>query len=90
MNADLNSLDVRPTRSMVTIDPSPNGYEVKVVENMGDHILAVGPRYDFKDIRCSVATHLGKNTSGVMSKKKPEYWVSIKLMLIFNYFQFSD
>lgn len=57
---------------MVTIDPGPadsNAYEVNVIENMSDHVLATGPRYEFKDIRFTPANYLWKNTSGVAGKK---------------------
>jgi len=65
---DLNSLDVRPTRSMVAINPSPDDptkYDVDVVEDLSDHVLCTGPRYLNEDIVCSTAARLGFNTSGV-------------------------
>lgn len=66
---DLNALEVRETRPMVAIRPDPDNpaeYAVQIVDNLGDHVLATGPRYDYQDIRCSAGLHLGKNTSGVL------------------------
>lgn len=39
---------------------------VQVSDNYAEHPLVIGPGYQPKDIRCSWATYLGKNTSGVL------------------------
>lgn len=67
--AELNQLECRPPRQMISIDKDANqDYQVKVKTDLSDHVLAVGPRYQIEDVRCNVASHLADNTSGVLSK----------------------
>lgn len=86
--SDLNSLEVRPPRPMITIAPSdtsPNGYAVSVEENLGDHVLAVGPRYEYQDIKCVAANFLGRNTSGVLSKNET---VTVSFRELFHVYRY--
>lgn len=41
-------------------------YNLKVIPDLADHVLSVGPRYQIEDIRFNIATHLGPKTSGVL------------------------
>lgn len=44
-----------------------NDYKVSVKPDLSDHVLAVGPRYQIEDVKCTIAQQLGDNTSGVLS-----------------------
>lgn len=67
---DLNQMKVRPPREIVKIEATSgdSGYIVKQEESLADNILVVGERYQPVDIRSVCSIHLGKFTSGVMSK----------------------
>lgn len=62
-------MKVRPPREKILVENNGDGtteYSVKVVTDLADHVLSVGPRYEIPDIRFSLATHLGVRTSGVL------------------------
>lgn len=66
---DLNNLEPRPLRERVDIirtSDDEQRYSVMKKPNLADHVLATGPRYKIKDLRCNPANHLGFLTSGVM------------------------
>ncbi|KAL7037445.1 hypothetical protein ACKWTF_009223 [Chironomus riparius] len=65
---DLNELSVRPPRKRVLIEPSTDcKYIVKTQNDLSDHVLVVGDRYQNCDIIMSGSHNLGKLTSGVMT-----------------------
>lgn len=67
--ADLNSLKVREPIQRVAIEPGGNQkYLIRKEQNLADHVLAVGPRYQLKDFKFNVAAGLGPHTSGVLGK----------------------
>lgn len=41
-------------------------FRVNVDTDLSDHVLAVGQRYQIEDVRCSVVSTLGDNTSGLL------------------------
>lgn len=45
-------------------------YEIQLVPNMGQDILATGPRYTEDMLRIAAADHLGYHASGVLRKYK--------------------
>ncbi|KAL5274584.1 TRUB2 family protein [Megaselia abdita] len=63
---DLNALNVRPPRQILLESGGAQNVVLRKVNDLSDHILAVGPRYQIKDIKCSVVNHLGEHTSGVL------------------------
>ncbi|CAD7093409.1 unnamed protein product [Hermetia illucens] len=64
---DLNSLKVREPIQRVAIEPGGNQkYLIRKEQNLADHVLAVGPRYQLKDFKFNVAAGLGPHTSGVL------------------------
>lgn len=60
--------EVRPMISIRTRPDTSGKYDLDIVPNLADHVLATGPRYMINDIKTIPATHLGINTSGVLSK----------------------
>ncbi|XP_023230077.1 mitochondrial mRNA pseudouridine synthase Trub2-like [Centruroides sculpturatus] len=66
---DFNELEVRPPRNYVRIEgsvASGKSLSVKVVPNLADHPLVVGPRYQKQDFNLQSAVHHGNNISGIM------------------------
>lgn len=60
---------VRPPRYRVNIETATeNQFKVKVEEDLSDHILAVGERYQNSDVKCVPAATLGERSSGVLRK----------------------
>ncbi|XP_017771216.1 PREDICTED: probable tRNA pseudouridine synthase 2 [Nicrophorus vespilloides] len=65
--ADLNQLDCRPPIDHVVVEPDEKDcFDVKVVPNLADHPMVVGPRYQANDLPCSWSNFLGTSTSGVL------------------------
>lgn len=64
---DLNNLEVRPPRQIEMLEPGGDqGPIVRKIADLSDDILAVGPRYQMKDIKCAPVAKLGFHTSGVL------------------------
>lgn len=62
-------MNVRPSRERIAIESGgPEKYFIRRMEDLSDHVLAVGPRYEMTDIKCSIASRLGPNTSGVLRR----------------------
>lgn len=64
---DFNELEVRPPRNYVRIEGSVmnrKSLTVKIVPNLADHPLVVGPRYQIQDFKLKSINH-GENTSGI-------------------------
>ena len=62
-------MNVRPPRQRLAIESGgPEKYFIRKVEDLADHVLAAGPRYEMTDLKVSIANRLGPHTSGVMSK----------------------
>lgn len=60
---------VRPPRYRVNVETvTDKQFKVKVEEDLSDHILAVGERYQNSDIKCVPAATLGEHSSGVLSR----------------------
>ncbi|XP_031625756.1 mitochondrial mRNA pseudouridine synthase Trub2 isoform X2 [Contarinia nasturtii] len=60
----LNSLELSEPKPLVQITSADNkNYSIQLVPNLGQDILATGPRYTEKMLRISPADHLGANTS---------------------------
>lgn len=67
---DLNLMETRPAKQLVQIEgsfTSGKALSVKLVPNLADHPLVVGPRYQPQDFRLKRVTGLGKNMSGVLA-----------------------
>lgn len=63
---DLCKLECRPPLDHVYIEGDPTKeLSVSVGPKYSDSPLVTGPRYQLEDVRCSWATYLGKDTSGV-------------------------
>lgn len=73
---DLNDMEVRPPKEVVRIEAIPSGaaeeskYIVKQEQSFADNILVVGERYQPVDFKSVCSLHLGKFSSGVLSKVK--------------------
>lgn len=66
---DLNSMKLEEPKPLVQIDSTDNkNYSVQLVPNVGQDILATGPRYTQDMLKITAADHLGVHTSGVLSK----------------------
>ena len=74
---DLNQMNVRPPREIVTIEAaSDSRYIVKQEPSLADNILVVGERYQPIDISSISSLHLGKYSSGVTGKEtKPTVYL---------------
>lgn len=72
--SDLNEMKVRPMRDRVCIEAvaSDSHYLVKQEPNLADNVLVVGERYQPIDFKSLCSIHLGKFTSGILSK--PTEW----------------
>lgn len=70
MVVGLNELEVRPPREVVKIEAAPDAqsFFVKQEPDIADHVLVVGERYQMVDIKSICSRHLGKFSSGVLSK----------------------
>ncbi|CAG2065199.1 unnamed protein product, partial [Timema podura] len=63
---DLCELKCRPPIDHISIEGDPTkSLTVQKSPSYADHPLVVGPRYQPCDFRCTWATYLGKDTSGV-------------------------
>lgn len=62
-------MTVRAPRERVCIEavPGSNKYVVKQEQNLADHVLVVGERYQPCDFKSQTSLHLGRFTSGLMS-----------------------
>ncbi|KAL1131409.1 hypothetical protein AAG570_011026 [Ranatra chinensis] len=66
LSTELNELECRPPVKRVAIDgDTRQALTVTVSDSLADNPLVVGPRYRPDDFKCSWATFLGVNTSGV-------------------------
>lgn len=66
---DLNEMEVRPPTDFIKIEGSVTSGKpltVRAVQNLADHPLVVGPRYQPQDVRMTWATEVGKVVSGVV------------------------
>lgn len=62
-------MEMEEPNKIVQIESADNkSFEVKLVENLAQHVLAVGPMYTEESLRILPAHNLGFNTSGVLSK----------------------
>lgn len=66
MLSDLNALDVRPQRQLLLETGGAQDVVLRKINDLSDHVLAVGPRYQMADIKCGVLNKLGEHTSGVL------------------------
>jgi len=67
LSTELCELECRPPEPHVIIEgDTTQPMLVKVIPSYADHPLVVGPRYQPSDFKCSWATFLGVNTSGVL------------------------
>ncbi|KAB0802496.1 hypothetical protein PPYR_04682 [Photinus pyralis] len=64
---ELNQMKCRPCGDYVQIEGDPlTQLTVVKKQNLADHPLVVGPRYNPNNLRCSWSNYLGFNTSGVL------------------------
>lgn len=64
---ELNQMKCRPCSDYIQIEGDPMKHLTVIrKENLADHPLVVGPRYDQKDVRCTWSNFLGFNTSGIL------------------------
>lgn len=62
-------MELDQPKPLVQIDRVDNKkYSVQLVPNLGQDVLATGPRYTSDMLKISAADHLGEHTSGVLSK----------------------
>lgn len=62
-------MELDEPKPLVQINSNENkGYDIQLVPNLGQHILATGPRYTPEQIKLYPAITPGYYTSGVMSK----------------------
>lgn len=67
--ADLNSMQLDEPKPLVQINSKDNkNYEIQLVPNMGQDLLATGPRYMNDMLRIVPAHQLGYHSSGVLGK----------------------
>lgn len=60
-------MNVRPMRQRLEIESGDNSkYLVRTANDLSDHVLAVGPRYQIDDFKFNVARHLASKSSGVL------------------------
>lgn len=64
---DLNALETRKPRKILLESGGAQTVLLRKINDLSDHTLAVGPRYQMSDIRCTAVNHLGEHTSGVLS-----------------------
>ncbi|GLV38022.1 uncharacterized protein CBL_07820 [Carabus blaptoides fortunei] len=65
--AELCELRCREPTQYVSIDGDPcTKLQVRVQDSFADHPLVIGPRYQPSDVRCTWASFLGRQTSGVL------------------------
>lgn len=71
---DLNEMTLNEPKPIVQIDSNNNGrYSIQLVPNLGQHILATGPRYNVDQLKIIAAHHLGYFTSGVLGRPLVNY-----------------
>lgn len=68
-------MEVRPPKEVVRIEAVSSGaseerYIVKQEQSFADNILVVGERYQPVDFKSVCSLHLGRFSSGVLSKVK--------------------
>lgn len=62
-------MELDKPKPLVQIDSVDNkNYSVQLVPNLGQDVLATGPRYTRDMLKIAAADHLGIHTSGVLSK----------------------
>lgn len=65
---DLNALEGRPQRQILLEPGGDQNVVLRKINDLSDDVLAVGARYQVKDIKCNAVNQLGDHTSGVLGK----------------------